>query len=307
MRFLGLLIGVWLLPLWALAAQMQVLSFAQERDIDARSQPVRDNRGELCALVKVEIPLRAVVFEGSMVMRQVDYDGEYWVYLPRQAREFTVKHSHLTPLLYSFPQKLDPGTTYRLRIEVPESIVLLDFQSSLEDRPVSLMWGTFQYGTDFSVRHSWGVELGQLFGPWGWRVDFRSNFQFPQIAGGLSADASGLVDGVRPFYDGSRRSSMLTADAALVFDCLQAKHYPSMLSVYAGAGSGRYKEWWGCYDGQWIEQTARSLESVSACLGVVGAYRGFTCSLGVHSVGFKTFEMVVGVGYAWPVKRRNRR
>lgn len=301
---LALLMGIWLMPLWALAAQMQVLSFTEERDIDARSEPVRDNRGELCALVKVEIPLRTVVFEGSMVMRQDDRDGEYWVWLPRQAREFTIKHSHLSPLLYSFPQKLAAGTTYRLRIEVPEPIVLLDYQSSIGAKPVSLMWAAVQYSSDFGARRLWGFEFGQLFGPWGYRVDFRSNFHFPRAGAGLSADASGLVDGVRPFYDGSCQSSLLSADAALVFDCLQAKHQPSMLAVYAGAGSGRYKEWWGCYDGQWVEQSARSCESVGVCLGVLGAYRGFTCSLGVHSVGFKTLEMEFGLGYAWQIKRK---
>ena len=123
----------WILPVLCHAAQMRVVSFQEEDDIDARQVQVRDNRGELCALVKVPVPLEGVVFEGSMVKCFENRNGEYWVWLPRQAREFTVKHLYLSPLTYVFPQKLEPGTTYRLQVEVPESIVRISYRASLEE------------------------------------------------------------------------------------------------------------------------------------------------------------------------------
>ncbi|MBP5318804.1 MAG: hypothetical protein J6Y77_05330 [Paludibacteraceae bacterium] len=305
MRQWWLVIGFWLWALTGFAAGMEVVSFAPVDDIDARQTQVRDNRGELCALVKVQIPLNGVVFEGSMVFRVENRNGEYWVWLPRQAREFTVKHSHLTPLTYVFPQKLLSGTSYRMQVEVPESIVLLDYQSSLSGKSESPVWLTVQYGCDFARQHSWGILFGQRFGAWGYMVDFRSNFASPPDDLGMVADEQGLVDGVRPFYNGRMRSCLLTASAGLVFDCLTGRYQQSMCAVYAGVGYGGYRQWWGTYSGQWVKYGPACVQSVSTSLGWIGAYRGFTASLGVRSFGFRYVEMELGLGYTWKARQRS--
>lgn len=287
-----------MMSLTMLADKMQVVSFGKMDDIDARQSGVRDTRGELCALVKVVIPLSNVVFEGSMVIRSEQRSGEYWVFLPRQAREFTIKHSHLVPLTYTFEERLVSGNTYRMEVEVPEKIVLIDYKASLEGNAVDMKTIIMaQYGYNPAPQHSWGLAAGQLFGSWGYYLSFRSNYQFAKATVDWVCDEDGMVDGVMPFYSGETKKSHVMATAGVVWDFLFNRYGSSYAALYLGAGYGHRYQLWGTIDGDWVRYTPDAVMGVGADLGFMGCYKGFTCMVGVSTINFRYAELAVGIGY----------
>lgn len=100
------------------AQELSVKSFEKAlMDIEARSNIVKDDVGEPCALVKVSvIGLKDVIFEGNV--DSVCHKGnEYWVYMTNGSKRLTISHANYPSLLYVFPEMLAQKTTYRLVLE----------------------------------------------------------------------------------------------------------------------------------------------------------------------------------------------
>lgn len=108
-------------------------SFAQEffvekftvvpTDLTASTYQRKDLNGNTCGLVKVQIPLQGVKFEGNLIGSADFRDGEYWVYLSPGTKQMLVKHSTATPTLISFPENgvsaIESKNTYTLRLALP--------------------------------------------------------------------------------------------------------------------------------------------------------------------------------------------
>lgn len=100
------------------AQELSVKSFEKAlMDMEARSNIVKDDVGEPCALVKVSvIGLKDVIFEGNV--DSVCHKGnEYWVYMTNGSKRLTISHANYPSLRYVFPEMLAQKTTYRLVLE----------------------------------------------------------------------------------------------------------------------------------------------------------------------------------------------
>ena len=66
-------------------------------DLSASKYRRMDLTGEACALVKVQLAIANVSFEGN-VIQPVEYKGgEYWVYMTKGSRELRIKHQVASP------------------------------------------------------------------------------------------------------------------------------------------------------------------------------------------------------------------
>ena len=102
-----------------------------EMDLSASTEMRRDLTGRPCALLKVQVPLRDMIFEGNVV-GTCDYKGgEYWVYLTPGTKVLKVKHDTATPTFITFADHGIPSlaakTTYIMQLEAPRS------QQSMEE------------------------------------------------------------------------------------------------------------------------------------------------------------------------------
>ncbi len=108
------------------AQTLSVESMTMEpMDLSAGLYPRVDRNGVKCALVKVQIPLEGMAFEGNVMGDVVNKAGEYWVYLTAGTKFFNIKHRSVRPLMLTFADyKLGPlqaKTTYVLRLSAPAS------------------------------------------------------------------------------------------------------------------------------------------------------------------------------------------
>ena len=101
-----------LLPMVAGAQELKVESFTEATmDIMDASMQKRDYNNEICAIVKVLIPLEGVEFEGAF-----DYSfhtNEYWVYMSPGKKMLRVKCPGRLPLMVHFDDYIGSGVIQR--------------------------------------------------------------------------------------------------------------------------------------------------------------------------------------------------
>ncbi|MDE7413691.1 MAG: PEGA domain-containing protein, partial [Muribaculaceae bacterium] len=103
---------------------------ANPMDITARTANVRDLDKELCALVRVALPIEGCKFEGNIV--KADYDvGEYLVFLAPGTKMFRIKCPGTVPVDVRFSQvsdieSLESGVTYTLYLSGFEALTPKD-------------------------------------------------------------------------------------------------------------------------------------------------------------------------------------
>lgn len=99
--------------------EIKVVSFKQSTsDISARTKQREDPKGEVCALVKVQLPIRNALFEGDIIGEIDHKTNEYWVYMPPKSMQLVVKIQDFKPLKVDFNEhgisSLDTKGTYEL-------------------------------------------------------------------------------------------------------------------------------------------------------------------------------------------------
>lgn len=83
--------------------EMKVVSFKQSTsDISARTNQREDTKGEACALVKVQLPIRNALFDGDIIGEIAYKTNEYWVYMPQNSSQLVIKLQNCTPLKVEF-------------------------------------------------------------------------------------------------------------------------------------------------------------------------------------------------------------
>ncbi len=125
-----LLLILVLLAISANADSLKVDRFEERPvDISARSANVRDGNQELCALVRVALPVEGCKFEGNVV--KTDFDvNEYLVYLTPGTKLLRIKCPHMSALDINFNeasnaniQALKSGVTYGLDLSGYEDLI----------------------------------------------------------------------------------------------------------------------------------------------------------------------------------------
>lgn len=115
---LSILFSLAVLPL--AGQEMKVKSFEHRTtDITGKVKPRYDNNEQACALIRVEVALSNVKFEGMVMGEPIEKTGEYFVYVPTLASSLKIKAEGYLPLEYVFPEKLIGKHTYGMRILLP--------------------------------------------------------------------------------------------------------------------------------------------------------------------------------------------
>lgn len=147
----------------------------RQTDLSARSHVRNDQNGEPCALVRVELPLDDVVFDGNIVGSVERYVNEYWVYMTAGSKKLEIKHPKCYTLEVLFPDysisSVENLQTYRLIVNTPlvvepkaDAIVPVPIDNTtpidlkkkssqtLKNRAVdlglSVKWGAYNVGAD---------------------------------------------------------------------------------------------------------------------------------------------------------------
>ena len=116
--FLSWLFSLLVLPL--AGQEMSVKSFElRQTDIVGKVKPRYDLNDEACALIRVQVALSGVKFEGMVMGEVQEKTGEYFVYVPAVAKSIRIKADGYLPLEYHFPERLQGLRTYGLRILLP--------------------------------------------------------------------------------------------------------------------------------------------------------------------------------------------
>ena len=114
-----MILGV-LVPMSLNAQNISVASFKLlENDLTANTHGtmVRDQNGEVAALIKIVTTEKGFVFDGGMVgITKVKQEvGEVWVYVPHGIKKVTIKHEQLGVLRdYFFPVAIEKARTYEM-------------------------------------------------------------------------------------------------------------------------------------------------------------------------------------------------
>ena len=88
-------------------------------DLSASLHRKTDLNGKVCGLVKVQLALNNVKFEGNVIGESEYKTGEYWVYMTDGSYELHIKHQDYLPLEINFKDYGVSGvaslSTYKLR------------------------------------------------------------------------------------------------------------------------------------------------------------------------------------------------
>ena len=92
-------------------------------DLSASTYRRVDNKGNNCALIKVQFAASDVHFEGSIIEPVEFKEGEYWVYMSEGSSQLTIKQPDYPSLAVNFIDYAIDGvrslTTYKLTVNVP--------------------------------------------------------------------------------------------------------------------------------------------------------------------------------------------
>ncbi len=129
----SLVFTIWflLIGLALQAQQISVSSFERrDNDMDARvNYPVKDQNGEVCALIKIATTETGFVFEGGQlgIVSTERKTGEYWVYMPWGSRRITIKHDKLGNIYdYTFSEPLEKATVYLMKLTTGKITVVVE-------------------------------------------------------------------------------------------------------------------------------------------------------------------------------------
>lgn len=106
------------------AQELTIRSFRQSNDIIARIDERKDLNNQPCALIKVQVALKDVKFEGSVIGEPLYKTSEYWVYVPQGKQTLRIKHPNYLPLEMKLPygdevKELQSNRVYMLTLVLP--------------------------------------------------------------------------------------------------------------------------------------------------------------------------------------------
>ncbi|MDE5784652.1 MAG: DUF1566 domain-containing protein [Prevotella sp.] len=99
------------------AQELKVISFEKLlTDVTARSTAVKDGNGDVCALIKVSLPVAGCEFDGNIVDRPEFRISEYWVYMTPSSKKLIVRCPNSELLDVDFGTGVESAVTYRLKL-----------------------------------------------------------------------------------------------------------------------------------------------------------------------------------------------
>ena len=100
-------------------------------------EPITDQNGEKCALIKVVTTEKGFVWEGGTlgITEVKKKAGEYWVYVPRGSKKLTIKHEELGVLRnYVYPEAIKESTVYEMKLTTGK------VKTVVEEKKIAAQW-----------------------------------------------------------------------------------------------------------------------------------------------------------------------
>lgn len=100
--------------------------FEDEMDLSARTRgEVKDYNGNDCALIIIKIP---TIYDATIkpAMKTMYENGQYLVYVPTSIKKITILCKDYNNLSYRITESLNPKTTYKMVIDVPMKIMIIE-------------------------------------------------------------------------------------------------------------------------------------------------------------------------------------
>ncbi len=103
------------------AQELKVLEFRADMSMtDAVQFPKEDLNSDRCGLIRMGLVIPDATFEGDIISSEYK-DGEWWIYMIKDANWLTIKSSKYLPLRYEF-EEIQSNVTYVMNVEVPKSV-----------------------------------------------------------------------------------------------------------------------------------------------------------------------------------------
>lgn len=147
------------------AQDIEVTSF--ERDVTnltARSNPVFDNAGEACALLRFFARDKDFIIEPNMgMMKQEVLPGEIRIWVPQGTKRLTIRKNNLMPLIgYEIPERIEAKATYDIKLKVNrEANKGHNVYVGAGYNIISIAGPSVALGFDFNHHN---IEVGAVFG-----------------------------------------------------------------------------------------------------------------------------------------------
>ena len=171
-----------------------------------------------------------------------------------------------------------------------------DFRNSFHPELMFLV----NYAYAAAPQHSVGLTIGQnKLGrtPVGWFLNLMTGFDFNLKNDGYVLE--GGVNGVSvPFFSGKEKRTRLSASVGLTVNLVIP------LYIYAGVGFGYRSLDWETIDGEWMQYRPMSFKGANVDVGLIGNIKGFAISAGCSTINFQYFELKVGVGGIFKMKKK---
>ncbi len=109
---------------FVLSQSITVTSFrCWENDLTARTENIKDQNGDLCALLIVNTPVKGFEFGGCSIETTKQKTGSIWVFVSPGVKFITLMHRDYGTLKnYNFPQKIEGGKTYEMKLKTERAI-----------------------------------------------------------------------------------------------------------------------------------------------------------------------------------------
>ncbi|MDE5784648.1 MAG: PEGA domain-containing protein [Prevotella sp.] len=107
----------WMCAIIGTAQELKMVSFEEDRnDLTARSTAVKDGNGDVCALIKVSLPVPDCEFDGNIVGKPEFRTSEYWVYMTPSSKKLIVRCLGRESLNVDFGTSVKSMVTYHLKL-----------------------------------------------------------------------------------------------------------------------------------------------------------------------------------------------
>ncbi|MBR1400592.1 MAG: autotransporter outer membrane beta-barrel domain-containing protein [Prevotella sp.] len=123
-------IALSMLLLWgtgiASAQDIEIKDFERNyTSLIASMNPVNDNAGEACAIIRFSVRDTSFVIEPNLgVVKRINKPGEILLYVPKGTKRITVRHKKMMPLRdYDIPETIESKTTYDAVLTLSETAI----------------------------------------------------------------------------------------------------------------------------------------------------------------------------------------
>ena len=153
--------------------EVKVISFgANPIDLAAQKYMRKDVHGNACALIKINALTPQLSCSGSVIGSvEMRNPGEFWLYVPADAKMVKIFSSSFLPKLYEYPEALQGGVTYNLVLEVPQTGTPQPTMQSYLVAKVSPANATLSIGRNVYPATNGYVKVLLRNGTYSYRVD----------------------------------------------------------------------------------------------------------------------------------------